>query len=138
MRPGLLLDTHAAIWIAKDEPIDDGAADALSDAVDQGWPVLVSPITAWEIGLLVAKNRIGLALSPQDFFEGLLGLDGIELAPMPPTLLIESSFLPGEPPNDPADRILAATARRWGYRLITRDRALLSYAEAGHILAIPC
>ena len=138
MRPGLLLDTHAAIWIAKDEPIHDEAADALSEAVDQGWPVLVSPITAWEIGLLVAKSRISLALNPQDFFEGLLGLNGIELAPMPPTLLIESSFLPGAPPNDPADRILAATARREGYRLVTRDRALLSYAEAGHIRAVPC
>jgi PIN domain nuclease of toxin-antitoxin system len=60
MRPGLLLDTHAAIWIAKDEAIDDEAADALSDAVDQGWPVLVSPITAWEIGLLVAKTGLVL------------------------------------------------------------------------------
>ena len=138
MRPGLLLDTHAAIWIAKDEPINDEAAEALSEAVDQGWPVLVSPITAWEIGLLVAKGRISLALNPQDFFEGLLDLNGLELAPMSPALLIESSFLPGEPPNDPADRILAATARREGYRLVTRDRALLSYAEAGHIRAIPC
>jgi PIN domain nuclease of toxin-antitoxin system len=53
-------------------------------------------------------------------------------------ILIASSFLPGAPPNDPADRIIAATAREHGYALVTRDRALLDYAEQGHIQSIVC
>jgi len=46
--------------------------------------------------------------------------------------------LPGAPPADPADRIIAATARLHGYRVITRDGKLLSYAAQGHILATAC
>lgn len=138
MVPGLLLDTHAAYWIANDEPVRDEAVEALGEAAERGWPVLVSPITAWEMGMLASRNRITLAVSPADWFSRLLDVPGIELAAMPPELLIASSFLPGGVPRDPADRIIAATARNGGHRLIIRDRALLDYAESGHIRAVPC
>jgi PIN domain nuclease of toxin-antitoxin system len=49
-----------------------------------------------------------------------------------------SSYLPGEPPRDPADRIIAATAREYGYCLVTRDRLLLEYADRGHIQVLVC
>jgi PIN domain nuclease of toxin-antitoxin system len=135
---GLLLDTHAVYWIANGEPIDPEAADVLQKANDEGWPVSVSPITAWEIGMLVARKRISLAISPFDWFNRLLDLGGVTLAPMSPSILIASSFLPGDPPRDPADRIIAATARESDYRLITRDRALLDYAQIGHLRALRC
>jgi PIN domain nuclease of toxin-antitoxin system len=135
---GILLDTHAAYWIANDEPISEEAKDAVEEATRRGWPVLVSPITAWEIGMLVARNRISLAVSPMSWFNQLLEIGGVALAALPPAILIASSFLPGEPPRDPADRIIAATARDGGYRLLTRDRALLNYADVGHIRAIRC
>lgn len=135
---GILLDTHAVYWIANKEPISKEAVAALKEANDEGWPVLVSPITAWEMGMLVARNRISLAISPLDWFNRVLEFGGIGLAAMPPSVLIASNFLPGEPTKDPADRIIAATARDGGYRLVTRDRALLSYAEAGHLRAVRC
>jgi PIN domain nuclease of toxin-antitoxin system len=55
-----------------------------------------------------------------------------------PDILIASSFLPGEPPRDPADRILLATARGLGATLITRDRLLLKYGENGGVSTIAC
>lgn len=135
---GLLLDTHAAYWIANGEPIDPEAADFLQKANDEGWPVSVSPITAWEIGMLVARKRISLAMSPFDWFNRLLDFGGVTLAPMSPSILIASSFLPGDPPRDPADRIIATTAREGNYRLMTRDHALLEYAQVGHLRAVRC
>jgi PIN domain nuclease of toxin-antitoxin system len=51
---------------------------------------------------------------------------------------MESSFLPGKFPKDPADRIIAATAREHGYTVVTRDRALLDYAEQGYLSAVEC
>jgi PIN domain nuclease of toxin-antitoxin system len=60
------------------------------------------------------------------------------LADMPPDVLIASSFLPGVPPRDPADRIIAATARDLGATLITRDRALLAYGGQGHLNVVAC
>lgn len=40
--------------------------------------------------------------------------------------------------GDPADRIIAATARAFGQTLITRDGELLPYAKAGYLAAINC
>jgi len=68
----------------------------------------------------------------------VLALPGTALAPMPPRILIASAFLPGEPPADPADRIMAATARSENHVLITRDRKLVSYGQDGHVRVIAC
>lgn len=79
-----------------------------------------------------------MIVTPQLWFARLLDVSNLRLADMSPDLLIASSFLPGEPPRDPADRIIAATAREYGYTLVTRDRLLLNYAEQGHIQAVCC
>jgi PIN domain nuclease of toxin-antitoxin system len=134
----LLLDTCAAIWIANEEPISENALDAIRSGREAGEAIYVSPITAWELGLLVSRGRMGLLMTPQRWFERLLQAPGLQLADMPPDLLIASSFLPGTPPRDPADRIIVTTAREYGYKLVTRDRPLLDYAEQGHIQAILC
>jgi PIN domain nuclease of toxin-antitoxin system len=134
----LLLDTCAAIWLSNADPISNEASVALQQTRDSGAPVFVSPITAWEMGLLAARGRVNLLMSPERWFERLLEAPGLRLSEMPPNILIASSFLPGRLPGDPADRIIAATAREYGYKLLTRDRPLLEYAEQGHIQAIPC
>jgi PIN domain nuclease of toxin-antitoxin system len=134
----LLLDTCAVIWVAEDQRISRPAASALDEAHAADQFVYVSPISAWEIGLLVARGRLTMIVKPQLWFERLLDVSNIRLADMSPELLISSSFLPGTPPRDPADRIVAATAREYGYTLVTRDRVLLDYAEQGHIQALGC
>lgn len=136
--PPLLLDTHAAIWITEDRPLASAAVAALDAAYQAGSLVLVSAITAWEVGLLVARNRIRLVAKPEHWFQRLLAIPGIRLAELSPDILIASSFLPGEPPPDPADRILLATARDLGATLITRDRLLLRYGEEGQVSTIAC
>jgi len=138
MRTPLLLDTCAAIWIAEDQPIARQAEDRLGQALAAGDPVYISPITAWELGVLVSRGRMNLLMSPWRWFERLLEAPGIHLAELSPQVLIASSFLPGTPPRDPADRILAATARECGYQLTTRDGLLLSYGEQGHIQVLSC
>jgi PIN domain nuclease of toxin-antitoxin system len=90
------------------------------------------------MGMLVSRWRVTLLISPQLWFGRLIDVLNFRLAEMPPHVLIASSFLPGTPPRDPADRILAATAREFGYVLVTRDRPLLEYAEQGHIQALFC
>jgi PIN domain nuclease of toxin-antitoxin system len=68
----------------------------------------------------------------------LLATPGLQLAALSPEILIASSFLPGRPPRDPADRIILATARDLGLTLVTRDRALLDYGEAGNVSVVAC
>jgi PIN domain nuclease of toxin-antitoxin system len=52
---------------------------------------------------------------------------------MPPEVLIASASLPGAPPKDPVDRIIAATGLTFGYAVITRNGELTRYARAGHL-----
>jgi PIN domain nuclease of toxin-antitoxin system len=134
----LLLDTCAAIWIAEEQPLASEALTAIARSHRSGAFVYISPITAWEIGLLVSRGKLASPMSPQRWFERLLEASGVRLADMSPDVLIASSFLPGAPPRDPADRILAATARECGYRLMTRDTPLLAYARQGHLQALAC
>ena len=134
----LLLDTCAVVWIASDQPIAKEAREAVASALEADEPVFVSPISAWEIGLLASRGRISMPMSPEKWFERLLEAPGLHLAEMSPRLLIASSFLPGARPKDPADRIIVATAREHDYCVVTRDRRLLDYAEQGYCRALPC
>jgi len=88
--------------------------------------------------MLASRGRLQLLIRPERWFANLFEVPGVRLADMSPDLLIASSYLPGEPPNDPFDRIIAATVRDLGATLITRDRALLDYAEQGHLRAVAC
>jgi PIN domain nuclease of toxin-antitoxin system len=133
----LLLDTNAAIWLSRDE-LKASASEKLDEAARAGVATYLSPITAWEIGLLVSRNRLSLGTTPQRWFARALAMPNVHLAELSPDILIDSSFLPGTPPRDPADRVLLATARDLGATLVTRDRLLLKYGEDGHASTIPC
>jgi PIN domain nuclease of toxin-antitoxin system len=74
----------------------------------------------------------------EDWFEGVLKVPGMALANMDWKVLTRSVTLPGDPPNDPADRILISTARRQQLRMITRDREILGYSGAGYVDAMEC
>jgi PIN domain nuclease of toxin-antitoxin system len=132
----VLLDTCAALWLTRETPLSEIAEAALAKASSDG-AIYVSPITAWEVGLLASRGRLALSRPPLEWFEVLID-SGAILAPMSPAVLVASSNLPAQPPRDPADRIIAATARAFGYRLITRDRELLQYGAAGHLDVIAC
>ncbi len=138
MTQTILLDTCACIWIVENAPLAGPAVAALDAAFDEGRDTFVSPITAWEVGMLTARGRLALNGRPIDWFSALLAIHKFAVAPLEAGPLIDASFLPGLPPNDPADRILVATARRNGWTLMTRDRLLVDYAAQGHLRLIAC
>jgi len=132
-----LLDTCACHWLV-DDTLSELAATALTDAFNSGLPTYVSPITALEIATLARKQRFRSHLTPRRWFESLMNLSGLAQAEMPAELLIDSQSLPGDIHKDPYDRIIAATAREYGYTVVTRDRALLDYGKAGYLSVMPC
>lgn len=134
----VLLDTCAAIWLMSRAPLSTASRTAIRAAQAANLGAYISPFTAWEIGTLVAKGRVQLTLSPEVWFDTVLALPGVRLAALTPQVLIDSTALPGTPPSDPGDRIIAATARLFGFRVITRDRKLLDYAAQGHMLVTAC
>jgi PIN domain nuclease of toxin-antitoxin system len=134
----LLWDTCAAIWIYEKARLSRAAVDAMADAHSRGVPAYISPISAWEIGMLASHGRLQLLIRPERWFANLFEAPGVRLADMSPDVLIASSYLPGKPPKDPTDRIILATARELGAMLLTRDRALLAYGEQGHVAVLEC
>lgn len=137
MNVQVLLDTNAAIF-AVEGTLRPAAASLLTQKFRDGETVLLSPITGWELGLLFARGHLRAAIRPREYIRRLTSIPGIAMACLSAEVLLDSSFLPGAPPRDPADRIVAATAREHGYTVMTRDAALLAYAREGHLSAVEC
>jgi PIN domain nuclease of toxin-antitoxin system len=138
MNRPILLDTCAAIYVMEKAPMRQAAVNAIDEAYDRGEKVFVSPIIAWEAGMLAAKGRFRSRYSAQRWWALLVEQPHIALAELPAHVLLESSFLPGQIHRDPMDRAIAATAREYGFTVMTRDRALLDYAAQGHLSALAC
>ena len=135
----LLLDTCAAIYLLAAEPMTEAAYAAMDDAVDALRPLFVSPIAAWEVGLKASKGRFAYPISPRRWLEKLRDVPGIRMCELNADILLKSSFLPGMlRTRDPADRIIAATAREFGYTVMTRDESLLDYGRQGHLSVLEC
>ena len=136
----VLLDTCAVIWLANG---DDMAQPALRAIVHAGLAdgVYVSPVSAWEVGLLGSPSRaepIGFFPDPKTWFARVMAAPAIKPAPFTPDIAIDSSRLPGQLHGDPADRLIIATARHLGVPVVTRDAKIQAYAAAGHVRVIAC
>jgi len=133
----LLLDTNAAIF-AVEGMLRPAAASLLTKKFRDGETVLLSPITGWELGLLFSRGRLRAAIQPREYLRRLTSMSGVAVVRLSAEILLDSSFLPGAPPRDPADRIIVATAREHACTVMTRDAALLAYAREGHLSAVEC
>ena len=133
---GILLDTHVALWLMSGEVLSTDTVKKIQAASDEE-TLFISPISAWEIATLVRKERIALTVTPNLWFSQMLA-SGVGIADMPHETLVASVFLPGEPPADPADRIIIATARSENLTLYTRDNHILQYGKAGHARVVRC
>ena len=138
---GLLLDTCAAIWLANGDPLPaDVTAAIVRAALADG--VFVSPVSAWEIGLL-SKPRSGRPAlhflpDPKTLFATLMAKTNFHLATLTPGIGVDVANLPGQLHQDPADRLLIATARQVNLPLVTRDTRIIAYAGCGHVQVISC
>lgn len=137
----VLLDTCVIIWIAAGARLSVPATDAIDRAV-RASVVLVSPVSAWEIGLLARRGRgpsgTQFVPDPKSWFATFMTGAGVRLAPFTPDMAIDSSGLPGSLHDDPADRMIVSTARHLGVPVVTRDRRIVAYGLEGHVTVIPC
>jgi PIN domain nuclease of toxin-antitoxin system len=134
-RQPLLIDTHYWIWYvaAARERLTDQNVRLIRETAAAG-RLTVSAISVWEIAMLESKNRIQLQKSCTQWIEDALTMPGLTLAPLSPSISIQSNHLPGDFHGDPADRIIVATARVMGARLLTSDKNIRAYGRLGHLL----
>jgi PIN domain nuclease of toxin-antitoxin system len=132
----LLLDTHVLIWLAEGLPELPAKSRRLINEAKREHGVAVSAISFWEVAMLAHKGRIAVNRPVRAWREEVLSEGGIEEIPVTGEIGIEAVRLPGALHDDPADRILAATARLHGLGLGTRDKRLLAYGRAGHVAVV--
>ena len=123
----VLLDTNALIWFTARARMAPPALDAIATAQNADG-IFVSPISAWEVGVALYKQRGRPDLGGQDvaaWFRNALRLPGIKLALPSQRIAIEAARVPtifGH--RDPGDCFLIATARIKKVPIITRDRRM--------------
>jgi PIN domain nuclease of toxin-antitoxin system len=121
----VLLDTHALLWWkAGAELLSSTAAASIADARQ----VLVSPITCWEVGMLVGEGRVQLDRPVGDWVADLMSEDGVGEAPLTPAVAVTAAQLP-DLHGDPADRLIVASALARRVPVVTKDRLLHAYAD---------
>lgn len=124
----ILLDTHVWFWWNTNHPrLTEEHREAISAARAADDVIAVSVISCLEIGIAASKNRITLDGPVEDWVAAALAPSGVTLLPLTPKIALASCNLPGTMHGDPFDRIIAATARFHGGRLLTVDRKLLTY-----------
>lgn len=126
------------IWMAHDEPIAVEARRELVRVRKSGGIIAVSAMSAWEIGMLVARGRLPTTKTAPTWFEDFVTIGRVSVEAATPEILIASSYLPSPIHNDPTDRIIIATAREHDLTIITRDRAILAYGAVGHVRTLAC
>jgi PIN domain nuclease of toxin-antitoxin system len=139
---GVLLDTCAVIWLANGDPLEEAAVVAIVHAGSADG-IFVSPVSAWEVGLLArpgTRRRVPLRFlpDPKTWFTRVMAGPGIKEAPLTSAIAIDASYLPGDLHGDPGDRLIVATGRHFSLPIVTRDRRIIAYAAQGHAVVVPC
>jgi PIN domain nuclease of toxin-antitoxin system len=134
------LDTCAVIWLANGATLGHGAVAKITHAgLADG--IFVSPVSAWEVGIL-SRPKSGRAVQflpdPATWFARFMNGPAIKPAPFTADIAIAASHLPGSWHADPADRMLIATARHLGMPIVTRDTKIIAYGALGHVSVIGC
>ena len=88
--PALLLDTCAMIFIATGRAMTPAARREIRAASVAG-DILVSPVSAWEVGLLSARRRVPFRPDAKGWFQRFMTYPGVRQTPLTSDIAIESS-----------------------------------------------
>jgi PIN domain nuclease of toxin-antitoxin system len=125
----IVLDTHAWIWLISNPNILSKRAEKVVSTAVKDKNILISSISTWELALLVRKKRLVLKLELNDWIAKSESLPFIQFVPVTNLIAIKSVNLPLPLHQDPADRIIIATALSVGAPLVTKDQRLLDYSH---------
>ena len=120
----ILLDTHVLVMLAlKPEGLSKAARRAIAIAM-AGSGVAIASITLWELALLIDTGRVVVRGSTEAFLKLIVQRPGVFVMDLSPEIAALAFQFPSGFPSDPADRIIAATARAHGLALVTKDQRL--------------
>ena len=144
MTGGLLLDTHALIWLME-EMLDSQVAASIAEYIEND-RVFASNLLAWELGCSARKKnesrRPNLqGLTVRQWTALATGRYSLQWLPISHEIALEAAEVPAiYGSGDPGDCFLIATARVHGLTLVTRDERMLALAaeQPEYLTALRC
>jgi PIN domain nuclease of toxin-antitoxin system len=113
--------------VGEDRRLVKAARSAIDSSMAAGDAVLVSAISAWEVGMLVRRGRLALSMPVEEWLLAVQSLEGVSIIPISAEIAVQSVNLPGEFHQDPADRMIVALARERNASLLTADEKIHRY-----------
>jgi PIN domain nuclease of toxin-antitoxin system len=105
----IVLDTHIWVWwVNGSSSLTPRQSQLLSTNESSG--LGVSIISCWEVAKLVEVQRLQLKPDVDQWMDTALRYPGVQLLPLTPEIVIESTRLKNFH-RDPADQLIVATAR---------------------------
>ena len=121
----LLLDTHIALWWLEGGDRLTAEQRRRAAAAERGNEKLhIADVTLWEIAMLADRGKITISQGLAAFLEELEVNARLEVLPITGPIAVDAVRLGNSFSNDPADRLIAATARVHGHTLVTADRRI--------------
>lgn len=123
----IVLDTHTLVWWVTGDATLSKKAKSVIDREQDGGEIIISAISAWEISMLVEKDRLVLSMDVSSWLATVAEIEGVNFLPVDVEIANKSVVLPGEFHKDPADRMIVATARKLAVPVVTKDEKIQSY-----------
>ncbi len=124
----IVLDTHALLWwISDPDRIPAKSRRLLERSIADNASVSASSISAWEIAMLMQRDRLELTMPADAWIAHVEALPWFAFIPVDNRIALRSVHLEDFTHRDPADRMIVATALVLNATLITGDHRLRSY-----------
>ena len=125
----IVLDTHVWVWwLSQSGAIPVQVRKAIKEA-QTIQAIYVSTISTWEVAQLTDRGRLRLTMDVTAWLAQAESLPFLNFVPIDNHIALKSVQLPGPLHQDPADRIIIATALTLGATLLTKDRKILAYSH---------
>jgi PIN domain nuclease of toxin-antitoxin system len=120
-----LLDTHALVWWVNDPKRLSAPQRRVVRTAARAGQLWISEITFWEVAALVERGRLRLALDLEQWLERAAAEPLIRRCGISPAIANDLVRLTTTRDWDPGDRIIVATARVLGAKLVTSDERII-------------